>query len=110
MSLKKDKKYIRARTQFQKQKARTKVLRTGKLTFVVGVLPVLADFIEDLDIEGENSAFHEVYKAIRELDVKIMQPKDPNDPTSVDHFQGAIDSQMIMQRRFREFFKELTNE
>ena len=75
----------------------------NKNLLIVSVLPVIADYIEDLNMEQSN-AYQNVYNAMRELDEKITAKGQEQ---SEEEYRGAMDAQNAIQRGFRKFFIEM---
>lgn len=93
--------------QKQKKEARQMIKlaqkNLNKNLLIVSVLPVIADYIEDLNMEQSN-AYQNVYNAIRELDEKITAKGQEQ---SEQEYRSAMDAQIAIQRGFRQFFIEM---
>lgn len=93
--------------QKQKKQARQMIKlaqkNLNKNLLIVSVLPVIADYIEDLNMEQSN-AYQNVYNAIRELDEKITAKGQEQ---SEQEYRSAMDAQNAIQRGFRKFFIEM---
>lgn len=99
-----------------KDKQRRLSLQQHKLVFVVGVAPVLADFLYDLNLEQDESDFKQLHDLIRKIDEALMQPpvdlssKLPEDLERIEGYKRAVETQILIQRKFRQFYKDLCNE
>ena len=76
-----------------------------KLIFVVAVLPVIGDYISDIDMELSPD-FKKVYDSIIELDSKVMAIKEGQ---TKQEYEATVSSQLAIQTEFRKFFKDFCN-
>ena len=89
-----------------KNRNRKIVSNYAKLNCVSSILPVMADYIYDLDLENSD-LFKKVYDAIREVDESLTQR---NENQTEEEYLSAMEQQVLIQRSFREnFFKQLFN-
>ncbi len=73
----------------------------AKMLAIVGLMPVLGDFIEDciddkLITQGHKKAYNELLRHIRRIDENITSDMD----------KESIEQQIAMQRAFRQWHKQ----